>query len=479
LSPMRFLLAVLLTLWGCGTLWGEEVSVAGRGTDYGNRSIRISVAYNPFITLPAYTETVKCDSTGEFHHTFRLETGRVVQFETGIYQAYLYMEPGYHYEVQLPPYREKNYEERISPFYQPLYTPLEVVTRTSLKSGAIVEGTRDVNYSISRFDSAFNSANEAVILRRRLGGSSILDSIERSLEVPFENDSSGFFSAYRKYRYGVLRLNEGKTGLETISRNYLGPVVRDSHPGFIELFRAMFRDFLYYYSKTPDGNRIRYYINRTHDLDSVRMALLKHPAIWCDTLVEMVLLQELSVVFYSGEVHKEAVLILLDSMESHPVSSELAVYSRQVREKLSSLMVGHTPPVFNLPDLNGNIRSPEDFKGKYTYLLFCTPDHYGCMMEYPYLQSYQEKHAGYLRIVTIMVAEGKEKLREFMERNGYEWETLYYDEQYAVLQDYQVKAFPTAYLLDPDGKLLLSPSLLPSDGFEQQLFRIMRSRGEI
>jgi hypothetical protein len=42
-----------------------------------------------------------------------------------------------------------------------------------------------------------------------------------------------------------------------------------------------------------------------------------------------------------------------------------------------------------------------------------------------------------------------------------------------------VRAFPTAYLLDPEGRLILSPSPLPSDGFEQRLFRIMRSRGDI
>jgi hypothetical protein len=125
------------------------------------------------------------------------------------------------------------------------------------------------------------------------------------------------------------------------------------------------------------------------------------------------------------------------------------------------------------------LKSPNDFKGKYTYLFFCTPDHYGCMMEYPYLQSYQEKHAAYLKVVSIMVADGKEQLKAFMDRNGYEWEILYYGDDRDVLNDYQIKAFPTAYLIGPDGKLVLSPSPLPSDGFEQQLFRIMRSRGEI
>jgi len=451
--------------------------VEGEGEGYAGQTIRISVAVNPFITLPEYVESILCDDSGRFRHHFELEKGRVVQFEMGSYQTYVYMEPGYHYRVALPPFMQAAYAELVSPFYQPVYAPLQIISRENNATGERVEGTRDVNYSIARFDTSFTMANERIILDRRLGRASNIDSVERALEVPFSGEPSLFFSQYRKYRYGVLRLNEGQTGLESISRNYLGPVIREDHPGFIELFRAMFKDFLFYYSETPDGSRLRYHINRSHQVDSVRTIVQRHPAIWCDTLAEMVLLQELSDLFYRGDYHKESILILLDSMTRHPVSPTMALYTVQVRNKLASLMAGHTPPGFRLPDLNGEMVSSEEFKGKYTYLFFGTPDHYGCMMEYPFLESYEEKHAEYLRVVTIMVAEDLEKVKAFMERNGYHWEALYYDEQTGVLRDYQVRAFPTAYLLDPDGKLVLSPAPLPSDGFEQQLFRILRGAG--
>jgi hypothetical protein len=101
------------------------------------------------------------------------------------------------------------------------------------------------------------------------------------------------------------------------------------------------------------------------------------------------------------------------------------------------------------------------------------------MMEYPFLQSFAEKHSDYLNVVTIMASEERSELAEFMKRNGYDWKALHYEYQPGVLSDYQVRAYPTAYLIDREGKLLLSPATLPTDGFEQQLFRIMRSRGEI
>jgi hypothetical protein len=82
-------------------------------------------------------------------------------------------------------------------------------------------------------------------------------------------------------------------------------------------------------------------------------------------------------------------------------------------------------------------------------------------------------------VVTVMVANERAQVGDFMHQNSYGWKALYYKDQPLILSDYLIKAFPTAYLIGPEGTLILSPAPLPSDGFEQQLFRIMRSRGEI
>ena len=472
-----FICAVLL--WGWGTSPAQTVSIHGSGTGYSGKTVHITIAWNPFITVHEYSNRVTCNEEGSFELEIPLESPRVVQFETGLYQAYLYMEPGYHYEVDLPEYREKGRDARISPFYQPLVIPLSVSSRTFLSTREQVVGNQDINSAIASFDILFEGVNSGIIMQRRRGLNSSTDSIIRHMESGFKTDTTEFFSTYRRFRYGVLKLNEGKTGLEALSRNFLGPAVMEWHPGFVELFRAMFKDFIFYYSGTPDGKELRNLINRTQDFRQAREVVLKHPAVWSDTLAEMILLQEFSELFYRGDYHKEAILIMLDSMAGNPVSPDFGIYAAQLKKRLSSLVTGHLPPPFSLKDLDGNLCSLDDFKGKYTYLFFGTPDHYGCMMEYPFLQSYTEKHAAYLNVVTIMASEERSELKDFMKRNGYYWMVLHYENQPGVLTDYLVRAYPTAYLIDPEGKLLLSPAALPSDGFEQQLFRIMRSKGEI
>jgi len=47
------------------------------------------------------------------------------------------------------------------------------------------------------------------------------------------------------------------------------------------------------------------------------------------------------------------------------------------------------------------------------------------------------------------------------------------------MKDYDIRAFPTYFLIGPDGNLINSPAPGPGENFENNLFKIMRSRGDI
>jgi len=461
-------ISALLGLCGWNSGYAQEVHISGKDPGYSGVSLRFCIQGHPFIDEPIFSKTLSCDKSGAFHLIFEPASEGIIVIRAGVYEASLFIEPGKSYQVILPQYREVSYAEKISPYFEPLRVPIKTTGNPD-----------EINNRIYRYDSVFYRLNEELIQARRRGGEALADSMISLLGTLFDRSQADWFSIHCKYKEGLLKLNEGKSGLQKISEDYLGSIVREDHPAYLELFGTMFKDFLVYYMRTPEGEGIRYNINRSHDLDSLRTIVSSHPAVTNDTIRDLILLQELPPLFYRGEFHKEAILILLDSLEADPVKSEFALYAGALRDKLASLVAGYPPPSFSLTDSDGVSWSPSDFKGKYTYLMFCTPDHYGCMMEYPYLMSYVSKHSEYLEVVSIMVAEYSEQVGDFMERNQYLWKALFYGGENGILDDYLVKAFPVAYLLGPDGNIILSPAPLPSDGFEQQLFQIMRSRGDI
>jgi len=446
----------------------QEATITASDEAYSGQEVRIRIPGNPLLGNPLLDTTVRFDPGGDLVAGITLGEGTLISLSAGIYEGTMLADPGKTYRVSLPPFRELPYAERMSPYFEPLKIPLKTLSPVG-----------DINVQVYRFDSLFHPVNDQVVRWRSRDQDVPVDSLIRFLKTEFTGTGNSWFRRHMQYKFGILMLNAGKTGLEKISREYLGPGVYEDHPTYMELFRAMFRDFLVYYDRTREGQGIRHHINRTHNLDSLRMIVRSHGAITSDTLCDLLLLQELPRLFYRGDYHKEAVLILLDSLAADPVSETFGQAATLIGNRLSSLVIGNNPPDFRLKGTDGREYTPGSFLGKYTYLMFCTPDHYGCMMEYPFLKSYLLKHADYLNVVTVMVAETQEQVKDFMHRNGYSWTALYGGDDFELLNSYMVRAFPVAYLLGPEGKLIMSPAPVPTDGFEQQLFRIMRSRGDI
>jgi thioredoxin-related protein len=93
------------------------------------------------------------------------------------------------------------------------------------------------------------------------------------------------------------------------------------------------------------------------------------------------------------------------------------------------------------------------------------------------LQKLYEKHNKYLEIVTIIVDEDVELMKDFVNRSGYSWTFLHFDMQPEILQEYDVRTFPTYFLIDNQGKLAMSPAPSPAEEFEGRLFKELRAKG--
>ena len=48
-----------------------------------------------------------------------------------------------------------------------------------------------------------------------------------------------------------------------------------------------------------------------------------------------------------------------------------------------------------------------------------------------------------------------------------------------IIKEYDIRGYPTYFLIDKDGKLLLSPAPSPFENMELKLFDIMRAKGDI
>ncbi|MBN1574005.1 MAG: TlpA family protein disulfide reductase [Deltaproteobacteria bacterium] len=114
--------------------------------------------------------------------------------------------------------------------------------------------------------------------------------------------------------------------------------------------------------------------------------------------------------------------------------------------------VGLKAPDFTLTDLDGNGISLSDYEGKVVLLnlwaTYCGP----CREEMPSLNGLMKKMADYsFVILTINIDPGKsERVREFMEENGYTFKVLH-DPKKEISALYYFTGIPTTYIIDMNG----------------------------
>ncbi len=119
-------------------------------------------------------------------------------------------------------------------------------------------------------------------------------------------------------------------------------------------------------------------------------------------------------------------------------------------------------PDFTLADQYGNVHSLSDYRGKTIFLNFwatwCPP----CRAEMPYIQELYEEYSQMDDSDVVILAAafpdyGKETdiegIKSFLEENGYTYPVLM-DEEATLLFQYYITAYPTTFLINPDGNVL-------------------------
>ena len=96
------------------------------------------------------------------------------------------------------------------------------------------------------------------------------------------------------------------------------------------------------------------------------------------------------------------------------------------------------------------------------------------MREFPLLVKLQERYGNQLQIVTVALEDHPEILKSFVREKGYGWTFLICGDTCNLPGKYNVRVYPTYYLIDPEGKLVLSPAPAPTEDFESRFRRLLK-----
>lgn len=154
---------------------------------------------------------------------------------------------------------------------------------------------------------------------------------------------------------------------------------------------------------------------------------------------------------------------------------------KEMQEKINTALrteVGGTAPNFEKIDKDGNTIRLSDYRGKYVLLDFwgswCGP----CRASHPHLKALEAKYAPKGLVVINIASENGANARETwlqaIEEDGMTWTQILNNEgreNYDVVKEYAITAFPTKVLIGPDGKILVR-AVGESEPIDQKLQEI-------
>ncbi len=479
---MRVLALILYVfLFNNPSLLAEKVIIKGNNPDYAGQTLVLYVYENQITNTEKALATLKIGENGDFKTDFSIGETEFVFFHTGIFYIYFYAEPGMVYTVKLPTRTEKKPEDKLNPYFEEIRVHLLITSAKFADQTANVDANHDLNFLIRNFDNYFDPfyTKYAMSIYSKTDVNE-MDTTLRRIESTFANQSQSYFNSYYNYRMGLLKFMSTRFKSRNTSDSYfLNKTILYDNPAYMELFNQLYDKYFVYFGRTKSGKIIYDDINAFKSLSRLKATLSQDKVLENDTLKELVILKGLHDGCYEMEFSRSALLQILDSLTNTTTIQKHKVIAKDIREKVTRLLVGYAPPAFRLLNQDSVWVSLNDFKGSYVYLFFCTTQNYACLKEFDQLKKLQEKHGKLIKIVAISADESLSNIRDFLSKYKYTWTFLHYGGQPDIIKEYDIRAFPTFFLIDKEGKLAMSPATSPSENFEEHLYKYLQAKREL
>ena len=440
-----------------------SVRLHGIARDYSGYSLEI-YRYADYITHSReLIGVVMVDSTGSFDYSFDVSEITYAFIDLSSYRAHIYLEPDVDYEVVLPPFRPRPDADRFNPFYQPENIELGIANST----GCLNEAIR--NYDVF-FNSVYHRNVVDMVRGRNIRKSDELISLCDSAALAQHCDHE-YFKRYVNYRdvqiYATSRLRSFRN---VIYSQFSNDEVAYNVPSYWDALGLIGQSFIASYVKTKQGTHLAKALDYSPvSFDDLSAAMLNDTIFFNDDVRESLLLKGIYDGFYTGYFGGGLTDTLLISATNQAKCDRSRKIAFDILQKKNRLKPGTMAPDFVLLDLDGKEHSLSDMRGKFVYLAFMHTQNYSCVKDIPALSGLQRKYRRDMLVVGIMTDEESDKLGPFFKNKKIEWTVLSYNYMQSVVLDYGVESLPTYFIIDPEGRVAVSPAPAPTENFEQAI----------
>ena len=392
---------------------------------------------------------------GYYHFEFKSETIRTYYIDLGSRQAQIVISPEQDLTLDLPDYSPLRKAEYLNPYFE---------------KGTILlydDKKKDINYHLVKtercaarqFKRILESPNPSYT------STSCIDSI-----IALTSDTTNFFlSEYNYYSQAFFYQMAHPKNTYAIKQQYMRLAQPNlQNTAFTKLFESEYHNpFL-----ATDG---RFYQNISDAILEEKITADIITNIGHIHKIKNRSMAELIAVkgFYDAALYapnyQRIITQLMLQLEEQLLDPSISALCHSSRIKIEKLMVGSPAPYYELFTPKGK-KVPTVLKRKNVLLAFINTNNLECQKQLYLLEKYKSTYKRHLEIVVIAVHQDRTELERFLTRNSFK--DLYFtlwDNNEALLEDYNIKVLPSYYLIGKDGNFIYAPLSSPEETMIEEL----------
>lgn len=435
MRTLSFTLLCLLSM----VCFSKEIRIQGNAVGFEGKKISLSVV-NDFISLQKNVIAKTDMKEDQFSLTIKLEKTQQIFLKIEDKESSFFAEPGAVYNLSLSYDEEKNqgqaYNKRLD-----LKFAFPKADELNQKIKAFNQAYQDFfteNYSLF----AINAAQKQSL--------SFIEKIEQDSRF----QSPEFVKQYCTYALANLK-DINRLPRKELFEEYLhNKEIRYQNKEYMNFFVQYYKEDFGQYCITKKGSELLKAIMFDKDLSKSLSLIQKDKEFSQLELAELYLINGLFEVYHKRTIEQASAISMLDQITKAGQNPENKSMAKAIKQKLIFFGTQELAPEFSLLNSKNETVSLSELKGKPIYLSFWANWSIPSLRELKVMKKLHEKYGNEIHFVSINLDEDPKVMTDLKSKNDYEWPFLHYGNDYEIREKYQVKAVPSYYLIDKNGKLI-------------------------
>ncbi|MCF6185284.1 MAG: TlpA family protein disulfide reductase [Bacteroidales bacterium] len=455
---MKTILSIVIFLSLFFVTEANTCKIFGNAGTYAGETIKL-YTYSDYITL---TKKVIAESLvdNEGYFTFIVECNKSFEafIDLDVFVGYIIVEPGKEFKIVLPKKTIRRHEDIMNPFFK----PFEFYIR-------IMNDDNTVTQAMKKFDALYENASKIIFKTPNHINPGLTKKEIQKIKDSTSYCNNQFFKNYKKYRLLKLRCDAVyKNKKAVIRKNFSNSDILFDNPAYNKLLKEDFGNILF----ETQGDTIFKLLAADVGWNMISRMLANTDLCQNQDFREYFLFINLYNEFYKNTIFKNKIIDVLYSAKKYIKNPHTLNAVNNFLENSSNLITGNKSLDFRLSDLNTYMHSLSDYRGKFVYLGFFSTESYTCKKDILLLKSLAEKKMKMLKIIIVFKENNIQTIKTFLKDvKTDDIIFLHGDDSNKIIEEYDVRAFPTYYLISPAGRLSVISAPGPSEDFESLYFK--------